>query len=448
MKRFSLKALALLLFLIVAVPGQTQSPMSFSLQQAQEYAYEHNYDLRNSQFDVEIARKKVKENTAIGLPQVNGGIDYMEYIERPTQLLPGEFNFENPGEPLAVQFGSRYNATASLKASQLIYSGQYLVGLQTARAFLETAKQKMVRDKMDVRDIVAEAYIGFLILEKSTAILDTTFMTVSQMVKEARETLKTGLIEDIDVDQLALNEANLEATLISTRSQRTIAYNYLKFVTGLKQDEEMLLTDKLETFIQQLGHDALLAQPFDYRNNIDYTILKKQEYLVFMQYKLSKTAYQPSLVAFFNFGENAQRNTWNFFGDETWYRTISWGLSLSVPIWSSGSRKFAVDQARLNVDKMKVLDEKTQTALKLQYETQKKDFNNFYLIFKNKEKGLETSTKIYTKTITKYKLGTAGSTDLNQKYNQFLASESEYIQAMFDLLKSKIKLSKLIESVN
>ncbi len=426
-----------------------QTPTAFSLKQAQDYAFEHNYDLKNSAYDVEIASKMVKQNTAIGLPQINGGIDYMENVARATQILPKEFNFQHPGEPLAVQFGSRYNATASLKATQLVYSGQYLVGLQTAKAFLETARQKMVKDKMDVRDVVAEAYIGYLILEKSTIILDSTNTSITQMVKEAKETLKLGLIEDIDVDQLELNQSNLEAMLISTRSQTTIAYNYLKFVIGLKQNEEMTLSDNLGTLTNALGQDALMAQPFDYHHNIDYTLLKKQEYLVLMQYKLAKTAYHPNLAAFANFGENAQREAWNFFDTkQAWYTTMSWGLSLSVPIWSSGSRKYTVDQARLNLEKMKVTDEKTQTALNLQYETTKKDFYNYYLIFRNKEKGLETSTKIYQKTIIKYKHGTSSSTDLNQKYNQFLTSESEYTQAMYDLLKSRIKFAKLLEAVN
>jgi len=433
----------------VQVNAQEQSqksvPFTFSLQQAQDYAYENNYDLKNSQYDVEIARKMVKQNTSIGLPQINGGLDYMDYILQPTSLIPGEF-FGQPGKMIPVQFGTNFNMTLKGTVTQLLYSGQYLVGLQTAKAYLETARQKNLKDKVDIRDQVAENYVGLLVIEESTKILDSTYIYVSKMVEEARKVYQNGLIEDIDVDQLELNQSNLEAILINTKSQRLIAYNYLKFLLGLKETEEIILTDNLDSFLAQINREILMNQPFDYNFNIDYKLLKKQEYLTLMQYKLSKTAYQPTLAAFLGASVNAQRNQWDFFNTgKPWFQAVNWGISMQIPIWSSGSRKYSVDQARLNVDKMKVTDEKIKVALQLQVETAKKDFNNSYLVYQNRFKGFNTSLKIYEKTTKKYQQGITTSTDLNQKYNQFLSSNSDYMQSIFDLIKNKIKLSKLLE---
>ncbi len=426
--------------------AQLKPVLSFSLKEAQDYAYANNYDLKNSAYDVEIAKKMVKQNTAIGLPQIDGGIDYVDYLSVPVMVLPTElaqmFHIN------AISFTDEYNATARARLSQLIYSGQYLVGLQTAKAFLETAKQKMVKDKMDVRDLVTEAYIGLLIVEESTKILDSTYTTVNQMLEDGKATLKQGLIEDIDVDQMELNRSNLEATLTTTKSQRLIAYNYLKFLLGIKENQEIKLTDNLVYFLNKINQDVLENEQFDVNRNIDYTILKKQEYLTLMQYKLSKTAYQPTLSGFFSINGNAQRTQWSFFDDNyPWYKTINWGVTLSIPIWSSGSRKYSVDQARLNVEKMKVLDEKTKVQLQLQVETSKKDFTNSFLVFSNKKKGLDIAGRIYEKTFSKYKQGVSSSTDLNQKYSQFLSSEADYIQSLNELLKNKIHLEKLLEKV-
>jgi outer membrane protein len=437
--------------------AQLKPALSFSLKEAQDYAYANNYDLKNSAYDVQIAKKMVKQNTAIGLPQIDGGIDYMDYLSLPVTLLPAEFInlMLPPGQPkypagssIPLTFGQEYNATLKAKLTQLIYSGQYLVGLQTAKAFLETAKQKMVKDKMDVKDLVSEAYIGLLIVEESTKILDSTYKTVNQMLEDGKATLKQGLIEDIDVDQMELNRSNLEATLTTTKSQQLIAYNYLKFLLGINGGQEIKLTDNLTFFLNNVNQAILINQQFDYTKNIDYTMLKKQEYLTLMQYKLSKTAFQPTLAGFFGISGNAQRNEWSFFNDKyPWYKTVNWGLSLTVPIWSSGSRKFSMDQARLNVEKMKVMDEKTRVNLQLAVETSKKDFTNSYLVFTNKKKGLDIAGKIYSKTLAKYKEGVSSTTDLNQKYSQFLQSEGDYIQSLYDLLKNRIRLAKLLEKV-
>jgi len=448
MKRiFFLIAVASCFSIHSIIQAQLKPVLSFSLKEAQDYAYANNYDLKNSAYDVQIAKKIVRQNTAIGLPQMDGGIDYIDYLALPTSLIPGEF-IGKPGTTFPIQFGSEYNATLRAKLTQLIYSGQYLVGLQTAKAFLETAKQKMLKDKMEVKDLVSEAYIGLLIIEESTKILDSTYKTVNQMLEDGKATLKQGLIENIDVDQMELNRSNLEATLITTKSQRLIAYNYLKFLLGINGSQDIALTDNLTFFLNNVDQDVLINQQFDFSRNIDYTILKKQEYLTLMQYKLSKTAYQPTLAGFFGIQGNAQRNEWSFFNDKyPWYKTVNWGLSLSIPIWSSGNRKYSVDQARLNVEKMKVMDEKVRVQLQLQVETSKKDFNNSYLVFSNKKKGLDIAGRIYEKTFSKYRQGVSSSTDLNQKYSQFLLSESDYIQSLFDLLKNRIRLAKLLEKV-
>ena len=96
---------------------------------------------------------------------------------------------------------------------------------------------------------------------------------------------------------------------------------------------------------------------------------------------------------------------------------------------------------------MKVNDEKLRTALDLQVATLKNDFNNAFLVYLNRQKGLDVSTRIYVKTITKYKEGVAGSTDLNQKYNQFLQSEKDYLLAMFNVLSLRVQLARLLEKV-
>ena len=452
MKKLLPRALIACFSLIVQLNLQSQSPMAFSLKQAQEYAFQNNYDLKNSLLDIQIAKKEIQKNTAIGLPQLNGNVNYMDNLLIPTMLIPNFLSFlDTTGKAdkyIPLQFGTKYTLTAGAQATQLVYNGEYLVGLQTAKAYLETVKQKMIKDQMDVRDLVTEAYIGLLIIRENSDILDSTYTIVSQMVNEAMEIQKNGFIEDIDVDQLILNRDNLEALLIGMKNQKLIAYNYLKFVVGLKENQEILLTDNLDYFRTNFNRDYLMNQAFDYNHNINYTLLKKQEYLVFMQYKLAKTAYQPNLAAFLGVSTEAMRPAWNFFDTKaSWFTSANWGLALSVPIWSSGQRKNSVDQARLNLDKIKVTEEKTKIALNLQVETAKNDFNNSYLVYMNKQKGLSISKKIYEKTIQKYKQGVTTSTDLNQKYNQFLNAQNDYFQSLYQLLRINITLAKLLEKV-
>merc|ERR1711991_854485 len=64
------------------------SQSSFSLEEAVQFALENNYNMKNARTDVEIAKRKINETTAIGLPQIAGTISNTNYMSLPTTLFP------------------------------------------------------------------------------------------------------------------------------------------------------------------------------------------------------------------------------------------------------------------------------------------------------------------------------------------------------------------------
>ncbi len=51
--------------------GTFAQTLSFKLKEAQDFAVQNSYKVKNAQFDLEMARKQVKENLSYGLPQIN-----------------------------------------------------------------------------------------------------------------------------------------------------------------------------------------------------------------------------------------------------------------------------------------------------------------------------------------------------------------------------------------
>lgn len=76
---------------IFVVSSYGQEPLELSLEQAIDYALQHNYDLRNAKADAAIASRRVWEVTASGLPQVDGTVGYQYFTHIPTNLVPAEF---------------------------------------------------------------------------------------------------------------------------------------------------------------------------------------------------------------------------------------------------------------------------------------------------------------------------------------------------------------------
>ena len=383
---------------------------------------------------------------AIGFPQVNAAINYTDYLAMPTMIIsPGTFGPDDPGSE--VKFGTKYNASADATASQLIFDGRYIVGVQASKRLLEKTQQQFIKSKLDMYEAVSAAYYRVLVAEDTKAILDSTMSYMENMLYETRITYEAGFAEETDVDQLQLIVSDLEANIILTETQVEIAYAYLNFLCGLKIDDRVVVTDELDNLLEQINYAALLNDPFNYENNIDYRLLMTQQQIAQLQLRLEKSEYMPSLSAFINVQTQAQRENWNFFNtQEKWYGSSFWGVEMNIPIWSSGIRSSRVQQARINLDKLSIADEQLRTGLTIQVRTAQSEFNNAYLIMMNKSLAMKTAEKILRITSEKYKEGISTSLDLLQANNQFLTNTSDYILAMQKVLIKKLALEKLMYS--
>jgi outer membrane protein TolC len=423
----------------------SQEVKKFSLKEAQQYAIENNYRIKNAKTDIEIARQRVKENTAIGFPQVSGSASYNDFLELPTQLIPGEFFGLPAGEFAEIQFGTQHNATWSVSVSQLLFSGQYLVGLQAAHAYQVLTQSVFQKNEIEIRDAVTKSYYPILVFKNMRNYFDSTLTSLRKSLYETEELYKNGFIEDTDVDQLKLLIADLETNLANMDNQLELGYNGLKFLLGMKASDQVELTESLEGLLSLIDSAFMTASKFDHNDHIDYRLLKKTEQLTYLQMKLGKSAYLPTLRAFYSYQNNAMRDEFDFFNfDKTWYPTQILGVQLDVPIWSSGMRKYKVNQSKLELDKIRVQDTELQQKLNLDLETGQNAFNNAYLIYLNRSKNKDLALKIHQKTEMKYKEGLSSSFDLSQSYNQYLSAEVNYLLAVLDLLIKKSDLDKLL----
>ncbi|MBU1011585.1 MAG: TolC family protein [Bacteroidetes bacterium] len=460
MRNISLTVLILALISFWNI-AYTQNKSSFSLDEAIEFALMNNHNVKNAQTDVELARQKVRETTAIGLPQVNGKITNTNYINIPTTLMPdflspiihkvNEDDFGlTPINPLGdatffpAQFGTKYNATAELSVAQLIFNGSYLVGLQAARAYLDQSKVQLVKSNIDTKEQISKAYFLVLTTEQNKIVLDSTLKSLINMASETAEIYKQGFIEELNVDQINLMVKDLEATLVYVNNQIVLARYYLKLLMGFDINEPIYLSDQIESLLSQYSETSLLIAPFDFNHHIDYKILENQKDLSRLSLKNEQSTYLPSISGFFTAQTNAMRDKYNFLsGGERWYPTTVWGLQMDIPIFSSGSRGSKVQQAKLNLQKVKEMGMQLQESLTIEEKNTKTNFKNALLILDNKHTSLKLAKKIYQNTSLKFSEGISSNMDLLQAYNQYLAAESEHNNAILELVNAKIALEKL-----
>lgn len=429
---------------ILVFGGQlkAQQPLKLSLEDAKAYATEHNYNLRSASLDVETARYQVKETTATGLPQIDGTISYTDNIGLPVQLVPGDF-FGAPGEEIEVQFGTKYSASAGASINQLLFSGSYIVGLRAAKTFLQKTQQDYQKTQIEVEQSVSEAYFLVLATQENLAVIDSTLKTTKQLADETGRIVEAGFAEETELDQLQLLVSELEVNRQNAQTQLEIAMAYLKFQMGMDNGTRLVLTqDLLELAAKPMAE----RQSFMISDNIDFQILKTQQSLAQLQLQREKSHYLPTLSAFLYYQTQAQRPEWDFFDTKgRWFSSSMFGVSMNIPIFSSGERNARVNQARLQFEQTLIAEEQVRTNLQLQYETILNELITAEQTFENMLKNKELAEKIYKRTGIKYSEGMAGSLDLLNTHNQYLTAQSRYINAALNLLNQQTALQSLMQ---
>lgn len=94
-----------ILFLSCGVFAQ-QKELHLSMQDAIDYALKNNYDNKIAAKNIEAAKERKWETTTIGLPQIDGKVDYQNWLKQQVQLLPAELAGGAPGTFVPVRFGT------------------------------------------------------------------------------------------------------------------------------------------------------------------------------------------------------------------------------------------------------------------------------------------------------------------------------------------------------
>ena len=456
---------ALLVFALqMSVTAQEKQAtfMSFSLKQAQEFAMENNTSMKNAQLDIKMAEKKIWETKAMGLPQVSASGTYTHLFVVPEANFGGSSLISNsregttiaavstgngadsifqnyfPGDP--IKLGVKDNATVNLNVSQLIFSGEYIVGLQATKVFYQISQNSLQSTMADVKESVANTYFLVLLMEQNKEILSKSLSNVTKTLSDMKEMSRQGFIENTDIDQLELTVNTLENGIRSVNNQIVASNDLLKFQLGLSFENTLTLTDKLEDVLGLADIVSISAKQFQVQNHITYKIMENQEAAGLLNVKRQKSAYLPSLAAFYRHTENLKKASLDFTMKDMA------GLSLSVPIFSGGMRNVMVQQREMELEKIKNAKSNVASGLELDFINSRNTFNSAYDQYVSEKRNIELTSRIYDKTLIKYKEGISSSMDLTNAQNQYLNAQKNYFTALYTLLVSNNKLDKLLNN--
>ena len=449
------------------------------LQGAVDHAISFNKSLKNARMEVEKSRARNWEAISQGLPQIDGGMDYSSFFNYELEFsfgmgegsdftldqLQDAFNQTQEAFPfytaqdLAVHGANTYyngvlqgmlppstillsdQASAKLMVNQLIFSGQYIIGIQTAKLAMLISEQNLDFNELNIKESVISAYYLVLITEESLEIIRQNLENLEETLEQTQIMYRTGMAEQTDVDQIRITVNQLANATNSLQRSLELNYNLLRFQLGLETNVGIELTDELESLFTNMQAESALDKPFVVDDNATYKIMKTQEEINKKLLGLEQWNYAPTITGFYNY--NAKILTTDF--DMNPNHLV--GLSMGVPIFSSGMRKARVDQARIDYNMAQVNRDIMEDQLMLQEKQYKYNLESSLDNFFTQQENVEVAQRVYDSYRRKFEQGMATSLELTQANDNYLNAENNYLTAIMEVMNAKLQLDKLMNNL-
>jgi outer membrane protein len=453
------KYLLTFVFLVLITQGFSQdnkATLKLSISEAQSYALQNNRSVQSAKIDIDIAHKQVLETIGIGLPQLNLATNYQHQFVIPelsfgayldVNALPDNvFLTKNDvqgayKQSLPVPLGIKNNTTFDFTVSQLIFSGEYFVGLQALKVIKQVSEKALVKTEAQTKESVAGSYFLILVLGESLKVLNESSKSMDQTYNDLVKMNQQGFNEETDVDQIKITWSNLKRLITSIESQKEISMKLLKYQLGMDFSQPIILTDSIQGFIREGNMQYLSSPEYNVANSVDYQIISDQVKVSELLLKREQSKFLPAVSAFYRRHEQTNQPSFNFAVKDLV------GVSLNLPIFTSGQRSARVSQARFNLDKSQLNKVNAEQGLIMEFETALNSYQTAFSNFTTNSESIILSKKVYDKTLIKYHEGVSSSFELSQNQTQFLTAESTYYNSILTLLNAKAKLDRIL-SIN
>ena len=442
-----LRTYALILSLVTMalnVNAQEANKTSFSLQEAIDYSLKHSPSQLNADLDLKNAEYKKKETTGLGLPQISGSVDVKDYLSLPTSLIPGDF-FGFPGTYQKVQFGTKYNTTAGLSASQLIFSSDYIFALKASKEFMNLSRISVSRSKSDLVAQVSKAYYTVLVSRQRINLLEANITRLKKSLSDTKAFNQQGLTEGIDVERLEVQYNNLTTEKEKTLQLIGMAENVLKFQMGYTVTDPIALTDSLN--VNTESFQPMSTGKTDFSQRPDYQLAKAQQSLLDLDVKRWKWGYLPTLSAYGSYQYNTQRNTFGFGNDKNdptkqWFKIALIGATLNLNIFDGLQRHYKIQQAKVSA--LKNMNNLRMVELLSDMETNSAtiNYNNAYASLLSQKRNIDLAQHVVEVAQKKYGSGVGNNLEVVMAEAALLEAQTNYYGAVYDMLSARIDYQK------
>ena len=440
-----------ILFILFLLPiylfGQDNT--SLSLDECLQMALSNNENLKNSFLEENVSKMTSREYLSVGFPQIQfeTGLKYNFEIQKSlidiSKFMPGV----PEGTEQEVSFGQKYDGIMDLGINQMIFNGSYFVGLAASKALIELSEKQTVRAKVDLIESVKKAYYVVLNTKERLILVNSNLDRIKSLLNDTEILYKNGFVEKLDVDRIKVSYNNLSAEKIKAERLYDLSLSVLKFQIGFPVNDKLSIKGSIEDVILSVNDYDI--QSFDYSDRIEHSILNTNKLLKSYDLKNNRSQFLPQIYANLKYGYNTSSSEYDlFFNSNRWKNYGTVGLQIIVPIFDGFNKRSKVNRSKIVVQQVENQIKFLERSIDLQ-------INQNFIELKNAIESLEVSkenlilaNEVYNVSEKKYKEGVGSNLEVLDSNNALKIAQTNYYNAYYQAIISKINLDKTLGILN
>jgi len=410
--------------------------MVLSREECIRIALEDNPTIKIADMEIKRTDYSKKEVLAQLFPQIDFSAAYQRAIELQT------INMNMNGNSSEFKMGMDNTWNFGFSASMPIIAPTLWKSINISDIQILQNAEAARSSRLDLINNVNKAYYGLLLANASYDVVKQNYDVARFNAGLFKKKFDQGTASEYDVLRSSVQVKNVEPELLQAQIAVRQCKLQLKILLGIDNAVDIDANVSLPE-MQQDMYSYMLDIDRSLKGNSSLRSLDLQTKLLSENVTLKKYAWIPTLGASFSVNWNAMSNG-NAFKNQKFHPYSTVGLSLSVPIFSGGSKYYGLKGAQIQLKEMSLQRENLVNSLNMQIDLALDNINKEIKQISTSEEGVRQAEKAYQIMQKSFEIGAATYLDLRDSELANTTAKLAYYQAIHTYLVSTSELDLLL----
>lgn len=443
-------AVMIILPSLAFVPVKAQDTLVLDMEKALEIALSENPTIKVANKEIQKKQYAQKGSYASLFPQISFGADYnrtlkkqvmyMDGFDMGSTEIPGMENMPSMDE--GIEVGRDNNWSLGFNASMPIVNASLWKSLSISAVDVEMAVEQARSSKIAMVNQVKKSYYGVLLANDSYRVFKDSYDNAMENYLDIKRKFEQGTVAEYDLIRANVTVKNSEPNMLQAENALVLAKWQLKALLGMDLDMNIQCEGQLSDFESNLFGDYLSTDT-TLDSNTDLKQMDLQAKQLEKTMTMQKFDYLPTLSLTSMYQWTAMNNDFKF-KNYMWNPYSMIGVSLSVPIFSGGSKFYKIKQTKNSIEQLNLQREDTQRNLQLAIKQYIDNMNTCVKRFDASQKGVEQAERGYMISQKRYDTGAGTLLEMNDSELALTQARLNFNQAIYDYMVAKADLEKVL----